>query len=338
MTAPRSAELWLTAPGRIQLREVPVTDPGPGEVLVRTTRTLISTGTELTLFNGAAPATSVWGEIGRLPRVMGYSQVGEVVAAGAGVDRGWIGRRVGTRGPHGHWVCWPAADLRELPDALTDEEGSFGTLAGVVMNGLRRVALSWGESVAVCGLGLIGNLAAQLAGAAGATPVFALELAEQRLAYLPARPWIHPLRLAAGDDLHVAARLHAGAQSFDVVIEATADPALIADQARLLRTGGRLLLLSSPVGATSFDFHDLCNRRSLTIVGAHGSSQPPAGNESWAWTSKRHAELFFSWLVEKRVEVASLVTHRFPFERAAEAYELLATRRGSALGVVLEWS
>ena len=84
--------------------------------------------------------------------------VGEVADVGADVDARWIGRRVATRGRHAAWIVRPADDLRPLPGDVSDEEGTFATLSGVVMNGLRRAGLTWGESVAVVGLGLVGQL------------------------------------------------------------------------------------------------------------------------------------------------------------------------------------
>jgi threonine dehydrogenase-like Zn-dependent dehydrogenase len=106
----------------------------------------------------------------------------------------------------------------------------------------------------------------------------------------------------------------------------------------LLRDQGRLLVLSSPRSATSFDFHDLCNRRSLTIVGAHGFSHPPIETGDNPWTGRRHGELFLSWLEAGWLTVAELVSHRFPAERASDAYRFLSERRDEAMAVVLDWT
>src|SRR6185295_11632047 len=102
--------------------------------------------------------------------------------------------------------------------------------------------LTWGESVAVVGLGLLGQLAARIARIAGARPIFAIDPLAARLAALPSGPPYVPL------------------PGVDLAVEASGNPRALPSQARLLRPQGRLLVLSSPSGPSAFDFHDLCNR------------------------------------------------------------------------------
>jgi 2-desacetyl-2-hydroxyethyl bacteriochlorophyllide A dehydrogenase len=332
----RNPSVWFAAPGKVEVRWSEIPEPGSGEVLIRTRRTLISNGTELTLYDDRSRAGSAWSEFARFPRRVGYSNAGEVIEVGSGVDREWIGKRVACRGNHAGWIVTAATDLRPIPDSVSDEEAAFATLAGVVMNGLRRVDLRWGESVAVFGLGLLGQLCARVAAVAGAGPVFGIELSLLRLSKLPAQSFVYGL---PGGSEHLMAQIkeHHPASAVDVAVEATGVAGLIPQEVRLLRECGRLLLLGSPDGPTNFDFHDLCNRRSISIVGAHGFSQPKVSTPDWPWTSRRHGELFLQWLAAGRLTVSELVTHHFPFERAAEAYAMLAERGGDVLGVVFDW-
>jgi len=338
MSRDTNPAVWLDAPGRVEIRESARPTPRAGEVLVRTRRTLISAGTELTLFAGGADLDPAWREFARFPRPLGYSLAGEVVDVGDGVDRDWVGRHVATRGQHAAWVARPADDLRPIPEGVSDEEATFATLAGVAMNGLRRAGLSWGESVAVTGLGIVGQLCVRVAATAGAGPIFAFEPSELRLGRLPRHPFVIGLLAAEGcPPLESLGRANRG-RRVDFAVEASGRADLIPGEIDLLRDQGRLLLLSSPRGATSFDFHDSCNRRSISIIGAHGFSQPNVATPDNPWTSRRHGDLFLEWVADGRMTVAELVTHRFPFPRAALAYELLAGHRGEALGVILEWS
>src|SRR4051812_31927924 len=103
MSREENPAVWLAAPRRIEIRAAVRPAPGTGEVLVRSRRTLISTGTELTLYTGRPGLTPAWREFARYPRPLGYSQAGEVTEVGAGVDRAWVGARVATRGPHAAW-------------------------------------------------------------------------------------------------------------------------------------------------------------------------------------------------------------------------------------------
>lgn len=327
----------FTAPGRVEVLDRPVPQPAAGEVLIRTRRSLISTGTELTLLGGQTRQSSVWAGLSRYPQQAGYSNVGEVAAVAAGVDPAWVGRRVETHSRHALWVTCPLAELRAVPGEVTDEEATFSSLAEVAMNGLRRVGLTWGESVAVFGLGILGQLAIRLCALAGAGPVFGIEPSGFRRGLMPQGPVFHPLDGRDGD-LEGAVRQRNAGRAVDVVIELTGNPEVIPREPLLLRDQGRLLLLSSPQGATLFDFHDLCNRRSLTIVGAHGFSHPPAETPNDPWTGRRHGELFLQRVGAGLLSVRELVSHRFPYERAADAYRLLVENRSEAMGVVFEWA
>lgn len=95
--------------------------PGEGQLLVRTTRSLISTGTELTIFSGDFLDDSAWSAYGSYPFHAGYSNVGRVEAVVPGVRRGWAGKRVATNTFHA--MC-------------------------IVMNGVCRSGVEWGDSAA----------------------------------------------------------------------------------------------------------------------------------------------------------------------------------------------
>ncbi len=332
-----SAAIWFEAPGKVSLRRVPRPKPAEGEALIRTLRSLISAGTETTILSAEIESQSAWSEFARFPRPAGYSHAGVVVEVGSGVDEAWIGKRVASRCRHAAWVTSKASDLRIIPDAAGADEATFATLAAVAMNGFRRVRLSFGESVAVFGLGILGQLSARIAAAAGAAVVFGIEPSPFRLSKLPAAA---PMRPYAGDLPSLAQWIRSLTRGHgaDIAVEASGNAAIIPEEARVLRDHGRILLLSSPRESTAFDFHELCNRRSLSIVGAHGFSQPATGSADYPWTSQRNGELFLHWLAEGRLSASELITHRFPFESAAEAYRLLSESPQEVLGVIFEWS
>jgi 2-desacetyl-2-hydroxyethyl bacteriochlorophyllide A dehydrogenase len=322
--------------GRVEIVNQPMPAPAAGEVLIRTTCSLISTGTELMLLSGKARHNSVWAEITEFPFRPGYSNVGEVVETGAGVEPWWLGRRVGTHTAHAAYVTCAVNALRPLPDTVRDEDATFGTLSEVVMNGLRRGRLTWGESVAVVGLGLLGQLCVRLCALAGAHTVYGIELSPRRLRWMPEGASFCGLLGKAGE-LKETIMVRNKGRLLDIVFELTSDSDAIPGQLTLLRPQGRFVILSSPRGATLFDFHDLCNRQSFTIIGAHGFSHPPVETLDNPWTGRRHGELFLDLLAAGKLNVSELISHRIPSERAPEAYELLAARREEAMGILLEW-
>jgi 2-desacetyl-2-hydroxyethyl bacteriochlorophyllide A dehydrogenase len=316
----------------VEDREVP--EPGPDQVLIRTRRTLISTGTELTILSGEFPPESAWSAYGRFPFIPGYDNVGTVTELGEGVDRSWRGQRVGTYAAHAAWVTAPVAALRPIADQVGDEQAAFFTLAEIVMNGVRRGQVTWGEAVVIYGAGLLGQLAARFCRLAGARPVIVVDVSEGRLELLP--QGVCRAQGKDGEVVESVAELTRGRMA-DVVFEVTGIPELVPEEFQVLRPQGRMVVLSSPRGSSAFDFHDLCNAPSYTIIGAHNSSHPPLETPGTPWTQQRHAALFFDLLSDGAMEVSSLISHRVPFRSAPQVYQMLLRDRTQAMGVLLEW-
>ena len=211
---------------------------------------------------------------------------------------------------------------------------AFSTLALVALNGVRRSRLIFGEAAAVYGLGLVGQLTARICRFAGAWPVIGIDLSAYRLGFLPEGAGIVRVR-ADGDVRAEVAEATAGRMA-DVVFEVTGNPDVIPTEFAVLHPQGRCVILSSPLSATkSFDFHDLCNGPSFTIIGAHNVSHPEHATRDNPWTMRRDTELFFDLLAGGAMDVAGLITRREPVQRAPEAYADLVRDRGREMGVVL---
>jgi len=324
-------------PKEIVIEDRPVPDPREGEVLVKTQVTLVSAGTELTILSGDFPRDSEWSKYGQFPFVPGYSNVGEVVRLGKGSDEGLMGKRIVNRGPHAMYVAAQADSPRIVPDSVSDEQAAFFTVAEVSLNGVRRSKVSLGESVVIFGAGLIGQFAARFCRLSGAIPVFVVDVSDDRLSKLPQDPDVVRLNPLRGD---VASAVESGTSGrmADLVFEVTGDPGLIPGEFKCLRRQGRFVLLSSPRGPTLFDFHDLCNKPSHTIIGAHLTSQLKRGTPDNPWTSKRESELFFHMVGAHELAPEQLVTHRVSYQQAPEMYRALLRDRSEAMGVLIGWT
>ena len=329
--------LVFPAPGAVELEERPVPSPGPGEVLLRTRRTLISPGTELTILSGEFPPGSAWDRYGQFPFVAGYSAAAEVTELGEGVESVQVGDLVAAGTPHARWATASEHAVYPLRGAdVPLELMPFATLAATVMNGVRRSGTGWGDSVVVFGLGLLGQLAVRYCRLCGARPVIGVDPIDARLGLLPPDViGVHPERLSVRDIVASATRRRMA----DVVFEATGHAQLIPGQFDVLRRQqGRFVVLSSPRGEPApFDFHDLANAPSHTIIGAHVSSHPPVETPQTPWTMARNAELFFDLVSDGELDLAPLITHRLGFEEAPAAYLSLLEDRSQSLAVVLEW-
>jgi len=316
-------------------------DPGPGEVLVETDCSLVSTGTELTILSGEYPEESQWDAYGQYPFVPGYNNVGRVVAVGDGADLS-AGDRVATWAPHARYVAVDAGDCRPVPEGIDDADAALFATAEIVMNGLRRGRVDWGERVAVFGLGTLGQLAVRLCDLAGAGRVVGFDLADERLGYLPDRPAVTGVNPADADPADAMADAGgtasaAGDGLADVVVEVTGDPAAIPQEVAALREQGRLVLLSSPHGPTEFDFHDHCNAPSIEIIGAHQTSSPSVSIPRAPWSKARHGALFFDLLADGRLAVDDLHTHAVAPAEAPDLYRELLADRTQAMAARIEW-
>lgn len=318
----------------VESQEMP--EPASDEVLIQTDRTLISTGTELTILADEANADSTWAEITDYPFIPGYNNVGTVVEIGDAVETVDVGQRVATTGSHIAYTVAKESTCRPIPSNVSTDEAVFFTIAEIVMNGIRRGELTWGETAAVYGLGLLGQLAVRFCHIAGARPVVGIDLATERTSYLPDCPGISGIDpTESSPDEFV--RTATGDRLADIVFEVTGNPDAIPDELDVLREQGRLVVLSSPRGQTTFDFHDHCNAPSYHIIGAHNSSHPAVATPRNPWTQQRHAELFFDYLAEGTLSVSPLISHQHHYTEAPALYEKLLADRTSAMGVVLEW-
>ena len=332
---PTGPTVRFTAPETAIVEDREVADPGPGGLLVETTCSLISTGTELTLYAGQYPDDSAWADYGSYPLVPGYSNVGRVIAIGEDVDEAYRDARVASwAGQTAYHTLTPEQCIL-VPDGVADEEAAFFAIAQIVMNGIRRGRVDWGETVAIFGLGLLGQFATRFSRIAGAWPVVGVDLAEHRLSFLPDEAGVIPVNATDADPAAVLE--DETGRLADVCYEVTGLPDAIPEQFESLRRQGRFVVLSSPRGETTFDFHDLCNSPSYEIIGAHQGSHPPVSTPQNPWTKERHAELFFEFLRADQLDVASLITRRVDPADAPATYAHLLDSRTDELGVLFEW-
>ncbi|MBI3974551.1 MAG: zinc-binding dehydrogenase [Chloroflexi bacterium] len=333
----RGLRVVFAAPRQVALEEYEVGEPGPGQVLVKAEKTLISTGTELTGLSGEFSAGSAWADYVRYPWRPGYSHVGRVLATGEGVQGVQPGMLVAGGASHASPVVVEQGRVRPLPPAISAEEATFVTLAVTVLNGVRRARIELGEVVVLVGVGLLGQLAAQFARLSGGLPVIVVDLAPGRLELAARLGATHTLCLPVADALPEVRRLSRG-RGADAAFEVTGHPAVVAPLLRLLRREGRAILLGSTRGLSQVDFHDEVHRLGLYVIGAHASTHPPAETPHHPWTQGRHRELFFDLLAAGLVNVRDLITHRYPAAEAAAAYGMLLEDRTRAVGVILDWT
>lgn len=307
------------------------------QLWVQTRVSALSTGTDRGNYEGAerVPGAPPY------PRWVGYSNVGVVRRVGAGVRRFAVGDRVFATRPHvSDYVGRQSDMIVSLPGAVADEHAAFTYLYHLGFHSLRRGHFEPGESVAVVGLGILGLTTVELARQWGGR-VIALGNDEGRLA--KARQVGAHLALRS-DDPGLAAALEAftaGVGVDLVVLAANPWPAYRVG-VEVLRENGRMAILSLPGrGEAALDFNPLAlswfYRKALTLISVGGQSpyRYPAGEPRFS--TERGCQYLLSLMVDGRLQPERLITHRLPFARMVEAYDMADRREKSMIGVVFDW-
>lgn len=255
--------------GETILEEVPAPQVKRGCLLIKTTKSLVSLGTERMLVefgksnylqkakqqpdkvkqvldkvktDGLIPTVnSVFNKLGE-PIPLGYCNVGEVIAVGEGVSGFEVGDRVASNGPHAEYVSVPKNLVAHIPVNVSYEEAAFTVVGSIGLQGIRLLNPTLGETVVVIGLGLIGLLTAQLLKANGCR-VIGSDLDEEKLAL--AEKWgIIPFNSGKGDVVKFVEEQTGGVGADGVIITASAHTdAIISQAAKMSRKRGKIVLV-----------------------------------------------------------------------------------------------
>ena len=362
--------------GKIAVCEVPAPTCADGRILVRNRASLVSLGTErsqvLAGRQGIAGKarerpgivrrvvekarreglrTTLRHAAGKLDAVrqLGYSSAGVVTRVGAGVTTVSPGDRVACIGvgwaTHAESVLLPPTLCSRLPAGVSFEAGSFGMLGCIALNGIRKAQVTFGETVAVVGLGLVGLLTAQLLRAYGMR-VLGYDIDPRKCEIATGLG----ISGRSGDWDAFAAEVAAataghGADAVMLTVAST-DAAPVDRGVRLLRHAGRAVL----VGRADVhpDRQALWEREAELVVsksGGPGCYEPDYEEHgidhpyAWVrWTQQRNLEEFLRQLAAGGVQVGPLVTHRCGIDDAAEWYaRIVDDRRALTVGAVIEY-
>ncbi len=319
----------------VEIEKFEVPELKDGQVLVETRASLISTGTELAYLQGITKPIQM-GEH-KYPIVPGYSAAGVITAVGKGVTNLKKGDRVCGGNRHGTRLIVEAAEAVRLPDNVSFEEATFHALGATSMNGIRLSRLVLGETVVVFGMGIVGQLALQIAKAAGAAKLIGVDLSDKRLemakrvgATVTAKPDEAALEALVKD--------LTGGEMAEVVVEATGNPKVFPLALKLAAQLGRVIALGSPRGNTpELDLYTELHCRGIQLIGAHAAMHPLVATPYNRWTRPRNRELFLDLISRGQLQTKPMITHRMPFAKAVDGYDLLVKDRTQAVGVILEY-
>lgn len=311
----------------------------PKEVRVRAACTLISAGTEIAIYSGSHIGyTKPEATYPRMPFYPGYSFAGTVEAAGSAVSTLHPGDRVmGTMGHQDRVVVdVERGKLDVIPNGVSFEQACLARLATISMQGVRLAKIVLGEQVAVFGQGLIGQLARQLASLDGASTTIAVDLVDRRLEVARGHGATHTVN-PSRDDLATAVKSATGGRGVDVAIEATGNPAVIADALHAVAPLGRVILLGSPRGRIEIDPYSDIHSKGVSLIGAHANTTALAANPYYRWTLEEQRRVTLELMRQGRLHTEGLVSHRVAPDEALPIWDALTTRAADFLGVVIVW-
>ncbi len=360
----------------MEVAEVPAPQLLPGCVLVRVAASLVSVGTERAsaefagkglLAKAKARPDLVRDVLAKLrrdglgstvqtvrsrldqPQSVGYSSAGVVVAVGDGVADINVGDRVACAGAgfavHAEFACAPRMLVAKIPEShkVSFEEAAFGTVGAICLHGIRTAEVALGDTVAVIGLGLLGQITVQLLKAAGCR-VYGMDPLRQRA----------ELAIASG-----AESACAGAREFrDLCFQKTGgvgvDSVLItaetasSEPVNLAAKLARDRAIVVAVGTVGMELQrKLYYEKELDfrISRSYGPGRYDAAYEQKGrdypigqvrWTETRNLAAFLQFIADGKLNLPSLITHRFPMDQATRAYDLITGSVGEPfLGVLL---
>jgi len=360
--------------GKAVVEEVPVPTPRAGMALIKTEASLVSAGTERMVVEFAekslvgkarsrpdlvrqvidkakregllATAQAAFDRLDQ-PMALGYSSAGTIIALGQDMHGFKVGQRVACAGGgyavHAEYAVVPRNLLTPLPDNVDFESAAFTTLGAIALHGFRLAEPQIGETVAVIGMGLLGLLTGQIAAAAGCR-VLGIDIDPKRIALASS------LGLPAWNRDQAAeyAQTFTANRGFDSVIicadTASNDPVELAGE--IARDRGRVVA----TGAVGLDIpRKLYYEKEISFINSrsYGPGRYDASYEEQGqdypigyirWTEGRNFEAVVDLLASGKLKVESLITHRFPIEKATEAYDVITGKKKEAfLGVLLNY-
>lgn len=357
--------------GDSRIVEAPTPGTKKGHLLINTVTTLISAGTERMLVEfGKANfldkarqqpdkvkmvlekvqtdglMTTIDAVKSKLaqPLPLGYCNVGVVDSLGEAVDGFKIGDRVISNGYHADVVRVPKNLCAKIPDNVPDEDAAFTVVASIGLQGIRLARPTVGECIVVIGVGLIGLLTVQILRAHGCR-VLAIDFDESKLS-LAKQFGADICNPGSGaDPVSVAIGFSRGVGVDAVIITASTksnDP--ISQAARMSRKLGRIILvgvIGLELSRAEFYEKELTFQVSCSYgPGRYDPFYEEKGNDYplgyVRWTEQRNFEAILDMMSVGQLDVKPLVSHRFKFEKAAEAYSLLTTDK-SVLGMLLQY-
>lgn len=356
--------------GQTILEEVPAPMIKSGHVLIKTTKTLVSLGTERMLVefgkanfiqkaqqqpdkvkmvlnkvktDGLKPTMDAVLNKLNQPLPLGYCNVGEVVAVGRGVTEFNVGDRVASNGNHAEYVLVPKNLVAKIPDNVSDEEAAFTVIGSIGLQGLRLLNPTFGETIVVVGLGLIGLVTAELLLANGCN-VIGFDFDPEKIE-IAKKKGITAINPAEGSDQVKFVESYTNGIGADGVIITASNKSneIISQSANMCRKRGRVVLVGViGLNISRADFYE----KEITFQvscsygpGRYDEEYELKGNDYpigyVRWTEKRNFEAVLNAIDKGVLKVKDLITERIAINNFNQIYGDM--RNSKTIASILEY-
>lgn len=351
--------------GITELAELPSPMVNPGQVLIQTSHSLVSLGTEKMLVEfgkasliqkarqqpdkvkmvlnkikteGLMPTMETVFNKLEQPLPLGYCNVGRVIEVGTGVTDFKVGDRVASNGQHAEFVCIPQNLVARIPDNISDEEAVFTVIGAIGLEGIRLINPTIGETVVVIGLGLIGLLAAEILIANGCRVIgYDLDDAKVKIAIDKGVLAFNPL--LGYDPVKFIKDKTKGIGADAVLITASAKTNdIISQAANMSRKRGRIVLVGViGLNISRADFYE--KELSFQVSCSYGPGRYDDDYEYKGidyplpyvrWTEKRNFETVLQLISTGKLAVKELISEVIPLEEFYKIYGNMGTSKSIA--------
>ncbi len=341
--------------GKTELAEIPAPIVKHGHVLIRTTRSLVSLGTERMLVEfgkasliqkarqqpdkvkqvlekiqaeGLMPTLETVFNKLEQPLPLGYCNVGQVIEVGDGVDEFKVGDRVASNGAHAEFVCMPKNLVAHIPAKVSDEEAVFTVIGAIGLQGIRLTKPAFGETIVVVGLGLIGLMTAQMLMANGCN-VIAYDLDNTKIA-LAKEMGVLAFNPIHGDDPVNFVMSETGNVGADAVIITASSKSndIIHQAAEMSRKRGRITLIGViGLDIMRSDFYE--KELTFQVSCSYGPGRYDDDYENKGidyplpfvrWTEKRNFQAILQAINSGQLKVKSLISEVVAIEDFDKVY------------------
>ncbi len=308
-------------------------------VLIRTEYSAISPGTEMLIINSTKKNKSL--------SHLGYSAVGIVVEVGDKVKHIQVGQRVACYGApyvkHAQYLLVPSPLAAPVPSHVDPKEAAFAGLGAIAIHAIRQAELQFGESVAVVGLGILGQIMAQIADAA-ALQVFATDLLSSRCDILRDRGLKH-VSYSIEDMQNKMNEVTEGQGVDSALLCASGKNDLIDRSMDWIRDRGKIVIVGDL--EMSFSRSKMFGKEANILISRAGG--PGRYDKEYEtdgrgyplgyvrWTEGRNIAEYIRLLAEQRIQVSPLISHEYSLEDAPQAYDVIINRTEDTLGILFKY-